>query len=77
MISRLTVRLHRLVHNPEMAWATGVLFDRDATAVLVELLASGSEIELRARGPERKALLSVIAADLDAPTSPSRACPTR
>lgn len=77
MISRLTVRLHRFVRNPEMAWATGVLFERDATAVLVELLASGSEIELRARGPERKALLSVIAADLDAPTSPSRACPTR
>jgi internalin A len=66
MISRLTVRLHRFVRNPEMAWVTGVLFERDATAVLVELLASGSEIELRARGPERKALLSVIAADLDA-----------
>jgi internalin A len=29
-------------------------------------LANGSEIELRAHGPERKALLSVIAADLDA-----------
>jgi internalin A len=43
-----------------------VLFERDATAVLVELLASGIDIELRARGPERKALLSVIAADLDA-----------
>ena len=66
MISRLTVRLHRFVRNPEMAWVTGVLFERDVTAVLVELLANGSEIELRARGPERKALLSVIAADLDA-----------
>ena len=66
IISRLTVRLHRFVRNPEMAWVTGVLFERDATAVLVELLANGSEIELRARGPERKALLSVIAADLDA-----------
>jgi internalin A len=66
MISRLTVRQHRFVSKPEMAWVTGVLFERDDTAVLVELLASGSEIELRARGPERKALLSVIAADLDA-----------
>jgi hypothetical protein len=43
-----------------------VLFERDRTAVLVEVLANGSEIELRARGPEHKALLSVIAADLDA-----------
>ncbi|HME32985.1 MAG TPA: COR domain-containing protein [Terriglobales bacterium] len=66
MISRLTVRLHRFVRNPEMAWVTGVLFERDTTSVLVEVLANGSEIELRARGPERYALLSVIAADLDA-----------
>ena len=66
IISRLTVRLHRFVCNPAMAWVTGVLFERDSTAVLVELLANGSEIELRARGPEHKALLSVIAADLDA-----------
>jgi hypothetical protein len=66
MISRLTVRLHRFVRDPEMAWVTGVLFERDSTAALVEILPNGSEIELRARGPERKALLSVIAADLDA-----------
>ncbi|MCW5981554.1 MAG: hypothetical protein KIT09_25945 [Bryobacteraceae bacterium] len=66
IISRLTVRLHRYVREPAMAWVTGVLFERDSTAVLVELLANGSEIELRGRGPERKALLSVVAADLDA-----------
>jgi internalin A len=66
MISRLTVRLHRFVRNPEMAWVTGVLFEREGTAVLVEVLANGKEIELRARGPERQALRSVIAADLDA-----------
>lgn len=53
IVSRLTVRLHRFVRSPEMAWVTGVLFERDATAVLVEVLASGNEIELRARGPER------------------------
>ncbi len=66
MINRLTVRLHRFVRNTEMAWRTGVLFERNGTAVLSEILENGSEIELRARGPERKALLSVIAADLDA-----------
>ena len=47
VISRLTVRLHRFVRNPEMAWITGVLFERDSTMVLVEVLASGREIELR------------------------------
>jgi Leucine-rich repeat (LRR) protein len=65
-ISRLTVRLHRFVRDPEMAWITGVLFERDSSGVLVEVLPNGSEIELRARGRERKALLSVVAADLDA-----------
>ena len=39
MISRLTVRLHRFVRNPEMAWVTGVLFERDTTAVLAQILA--------------------------------------
>lgn len=66
IVSRLTVRLHRFVRRPEMAWITGILFERDSTAVLVQVLPSGNEIELRARGPEHKALLSVIAADLDA-----------
>lgn len=32
----------------------------------VELPANGGEIELRGRGPDRKALSSVIAADLNA-----------
>ena len=65
-ISRLTVRLHRFVRDPDMAWVTGVLFERESSRVLVEVLATGREIELRASGPERKALLTVIAADLDA-----------
>jgi internalin A len=66
IIGRLTVRLHRFVRDPEKAWTTGVLFEHDGTAALVEILPEGSEIETRARGPEHKALLSVIAADLDA-----------
>jgi internalin A len=66
MVSRLTVRLHRFVRDPEKAWVTGVLFEHAITSVLAEILASGDEIELRARGPEHKALLSVIASDLDA-----------
>jgi Leucine-rich repeat (LRR) protein len=66
MISRLTVRLHRFVKDPEKAWRTGVLFEYGRSSVLAEILLSGNEIELRARGPEHKALLSVIAADLDA-----------
>jgi internalin A len=66
IVSRLTVRMHRFVRDADLAWTTGALFEHDGTAVKVELLARGNEIELRAQGPERKALLSVIAADLEA-----------
>ncbi|WNM61475.1 leucine-rich repeat domain-containing protein [Candidatus Nitrospira neomarina] len=66
LISRLMVRMHRFVPRPEMAWATGVLFEREETQVLVRIMSRGNEIVLRARGLERQALLSVIASDLDA-----------
>ncbi len=66
LVSRLTVRLHRFVRDPELAWVNGVLFEQEGTQVLVEILPDGRDIELRARGPEHKALLSVVAADLDA-----------
>jgi len=64
LIARLTVRLHRFVGDPDLAWITGVLFQRNTTSVLVEISSDGRYIELRARGPEDKALLSVVAADL-------------
>jgi hypothetical protein len=65
IISRLTVRLHRFVKRPTMAWVTGVLFERDETAALVELLPDGHQIEIRARGIEAVGLLSAVSSDLD------------
>jgi hypothetical protein len=65
MINRLMVRKHYYVPRPELAWLTGVLFERNGAKVLVELSAQGNEIVFRARGIERKELLSIIAADLD------------
>ena len=64
MISRLTVRLHRFVANPENAWGDGVLLEQGSTQVLVKILGP-DEIELRARGPAHTALLGAVAADLD------------
>jgi len=66
LISRLMVRLHSFVPQPELGWVMGVLFERDGSQVLVEIPSKGGEIAMRARGSERKELLSVIAADLDA-----------
>ena len=65
-MSRLTVRQHRFVRDPQMAWASGVLFERNGTNGTRPTLADGPRDQLRARGPERKALLSAIAADVDA-----------
>ncbi len=66
LISRLIVRMHRFVVRPELSWITGVLFERDETELLAEIPEKGGEIVLRARGLERKGLLNVISADLDA-----------
>lgn len=66
LISRLTVRLHRLVRDADQAWVTGVLLETDQAQVLVQRLPQGGEIELRARGADRKTLLSVAAAEMDA-----------
>ena len=67
LISRLMVRMHRFVRRPDLCWAAGALFERGDTQLLASLASpSGQEIELRAHGPEAKALRDVIASDLDA-----------
>ncbi len=66
IVSRLIVRMHRFVKRPDLSWISGALFERGGTAVLAEVSTKGGEIILRARGSERKELLSVISADLDA-----------
>ena len=49
-----------------MSWEHGAFFEQEDTQVLVEATAQGNEIELRARGPENKVLLSVLANELEA-----------
>ncbi|MCY2990303.1 MAG: ADP-ribosylation factor-like protein, partial [Planctomycetota bacterium] len=66
LVSRLMVRQHRFVRRLANCWAHGAFFEHHGTEVLVEETAKGNEIELRARGPEHKALLSVLSSDLEA-----------
>jgi hypothetical protein len=66
LVSRLMVRQHRFVRQTANCWAHGAYFEHHGTEVLVEETAKGNEIELRARGPEHKALLSVLSSDLEA-----------
>ncbi|MCF8054454.1 MAG: leucine-rich repeat domain-containing protein [Deltaproteobacteria bacterium] len=66
IISRLIVRLHRYIRNPELAWKDGALFESGSASAIVRRTPKHGEIELRARGVTRKELLSVISADMDA-----------
>ncbi len=60
------VRMHRFAPHPEKSWTNGALFEHENTALLAHATDRGDEIVLRAKGPQSKALLSVIAAELDA-----------
>ncbi len=68
LVSRLMVRQHRFVKQWDWSWRHGAFFEHEGTQVLVEETKcdNRSEIEFRARGPERKELLSVLAGDLEA-----------
>ena len=66
LVNRLMVRQHRYVQNTTLAWRNGVFFETEGNQVLVEVPYSGSAIIFRARGPERKELLTILSADLDA-----------
>lgn len=66
IVNRLMVRQHRFVLQPSLGWVSGALFEKEGSQVLAILPQKGAEIVLRARGPERKELLSVISSDLDA-----------
>ncbi len=67
LISRLICRMNRFVRQPDRSWRSGAFFEHGQSELLARLVSPmGQEIELRARGPERKALLSVISSDLDA-----------
>ncbi len=66
IISRLMVRQHRLTGDTGDACLTCVLFHHNGSHATAELLPSGDEIELRARGPERKVLLNVLANEIEA-----------
>jgi hypothetical protein len=67
LISRLMVRMHRFVRQPDRSWRSGAYFEHGPSELLARVTSPvGQEIELRARGPERKGLLSVISSDLNA-----------
>jgi Leucine-rich repeat (LRR) protein len=66
LISRLMVRMHCFVREPICSWRDGAYFEHDQNQLLATIShAGGQEIELRARGLERKVLMSLISSELD------------
>ena len=64
--NRLMVRMNRYVQDISRAWRNGAYFQDSGNELLVEEPYNTSEIVLRVRGKNPKALLTLIAADLDA-----------
>ncbi|MFM9946994.1 MAG: COR domain-containing protein [Saprospiraceae bacterium] len=66
LLSRLIVRLHRYLPNPEQeAWRTGAVFHRQgAQAKLVETYGTRN-LFLRAKGAEAKGLVTLISDEID------------
>ncbi len=66
MVSRLMVRMHRFVRDPDRSWGSGAYFEHGDAKLLASISSqSGRAIELRARGPGRNVLLEIIASDLE------------
>lgn len=65
IISRLIVRAHEYLPDPAFAWASGAVLQDAETFVSVSIGGTGSDIELRARGPRAGDVLAVVAGHLD------------
>jgi|694.fasta_scaffold18477_2 Leucine-rich repeat (LRR) protein len=67
LICSLICRMNRFVRHPDRSWRSGAFFEHGQSELLARIASPvGPEIELRARGGERKDLLNVISSDLDA-----------
>ena len=65
LLSQHIVRMQRYVRQPELAWKSGVVFERaDSQALVIEAWGSRN-IRLRARGVQAKELLTLLGEDFD------------
>lgn len=65
LLSQHIVRMHRYVQQPDLAWKSGVVFERAGSQALVTEAWGSRNIRLRARGPQAKELLTLLAEDFD------------
>ncbi|MBC7778407.1 MAG: TIR domain-containing protein [Phycisphaerae bacterium] len=65
LLSQHIVRMHRYVLQPELAWKSGVVFERERSQALVTEAWGSRKISLRARGVHAKELLTLLSEDFD------------
>jgi len=65
LLSQHIVRMHRYIRQPDLAWKSGVVFERAGSQALVTEAWGSRNIRLRARGPQAKELLTLLAEDFD------------
>jgi GTPase SAR1 family protein len=65
LLNRFMVRVNRHVHQPELAWRSGILLEKgDTKAEIIETYGKG-EISIRVAGTQRKALMTIISDEFD------------
>jgi internalin A len=65
LLSQHIVRMNRYVRQPELAWKSGVVFERQGSSALVSEAWGSRKISLRARGILAKELLILLTEDFD------------
>ena len=65
IVTRLIVRLHRYIENQATVWHRGAVFAyQNAQAEVIEHYRD-KKIHIKAKGPNRRALMTIIAKDID------------
>jgi len=65
LLSQHIVRMHRYLLQPELAWKSGAVFEREGSKALVAEAWGSRNIRIWACGPQAKELLTLLSQDLD------------
>ena len=64
-LNRFTVRVNRLIQQPELTWRSGVILEKDNTQAEIIETYGKQEVTIRVAGDQRKALMTVISDEFD------------
>ena len=65
LLSRFTVRMHRYVNNPDQAWRSGVILERDQTTARVVETWGSQRLSIHIQGANCKEFMTLITEEID------------